>query len=322
VPNDLDNDIEREVRSALEGAAKESLAFPRERLIDLGWDELFESEPRVAVSTLFEEMGRLLLTGPALDLVVIAALGDHWPQATTRVVYPAPGSAGVVDDDGTLAGLTLDPVGADGLLVVPISTGSGIRIHTVPASACTQQPVRGLDESAGLSLIRADAAAASPAEQSADWDVALIAARRALAHQLIGVSGELLRIAVDHVSTREQFGRPLGANQAVQHRLADARVDLTAAEELAGEAWLTETPLAVALAKGMASRAFETVAMHGQQVLGGIGYTWEHSWRHPLRRGMFLSVFLGASDECESEIGSTLISSGVTRIGDVAGASR
>jgi alkylation response protein AidB-like acyl-CoA dehydrogenase len=143
-----------------------------------------------------------------------------------------------------------------------------------------------------------------------------------LAHQLIGVSGELLRIAVDHVSTREQFGRPLGANQAVQHRLADARVDLTAAEELAGEAWLTETPLAAALAKGMASRAFETVAMHGQQVLGGIGYTWEHSWRHPLRRGMFLSVFLGASDECESEIGSTLIASGVTRIGDVAGASR
>jgi Acyl-CoA dehydrogenase, C-terminal domain len=322
VPSDQDSEIEREVRAALEGASKASLAFPRERLVELGWDELFAAEPQVAVSTLFEEMGRLLLTGPALDMVVLSALGDQWPAEATQVLYPVPGTTALIDDGGTLSGVTLDALDPAGLLVAPISTGSAIQIHTLQTSACEQQPVRGLDESQGLYRIQADAAAASPTEHAGDWDLGLITARRALSHQLIGVSGELLRIAVDHVCTREQFGRPLGANQAVQHRLADARVDLTAAQELTAEAWLTESPLVAALAKGMASRAFETVAMHGQQVLGGIGYTWEHSWRHPLRRGMFLSAFLGAGDECESEIGSELVSAGVPRIGNVAGASR
>ena len=41
---------------------------------ELGFDELLESEPQLAVVTLFEEKGRLRLTGPALDSVVLAAL--------------------------------------------------------------------------------------------------------------------------------------------------------------------------------------------------------------------------------------------------------
>ncbi|TAM91445.1 MAG: acyl-CoA dehydrogenase, partial [Jatrophihabitans sp.] len=113
--------------------------------------------------------------------------------------------------------------------------------------------------------------------------------------------------------------RPLGANQAVQHRLADAKVELSAAEELAAEAWATDTSFAAAAAKGMASKALNTVAAHGQQVLGGIGYTWEHSWRHPLRRGMFLSVLLGSADECDTEIGGALIRSGIIRLGSLTG---
>jgi hypothetical protein len=312
--------MEKEVRAVLAAAAQQSTAFPRKRLAELGWDELLADEPRVAVSALFEEMGRLLLTGPALDAVVLAALGNPWPWKTTRVLYPMPGAVTVAEDAGRLTGLTFDGLTADiELVVVPVSTPSGTEVRTLPATTCHAQPVTGLDESANLHRVQGYASSATPAGHQVRWDTALIAARRAMAHELVGISAELLRIAVEHVSVREQFGRPLGANQAVQHRLADARVELAAAQELTAEAWRTESDLAAAAAKGMASRAFETVAANGQQVLGGIGYTWEHHWRHPLRRGMAFSAFLGAVDECEHEVALALIGSGVPRIGDIAG---
>jgi alkylation response protein AidB-like acyl-CoA dehydrogenase len=193
----------------------------------------------------------------------------------------------------------------------------------VDADACTSVPVGGLDESAGLFTVSAPVAAARPvAAGIPPWSAGVRVARRALAHQLVGVSKQLLGIAVDHVRVREQFGRPLGANQAVQHRLADVQVDLAAAEELVEESWRTDTDLAAVAAKGLADRTLESVGAGGQQVLGAIGYTWEHSWRHALRRGMFLSAFLGSVDECEREVGALLLESGtggVTRIGTIEG---
>jgi hypothetical protein len=90
-------DISGEVRHAIAAAAKESLAFDHARLTELGWDELLDSEPQLAVVTLFEEMGRLRLTGPALDSVVLAAVGAGQrvpgrPGRRTRQVRgPLPG---------------------------------------------------------------------------------------------------------------------------------------------------------------------------------------------------------------------------------------
>jgi alkylation response protein AidB-like acyl-CoA dehydrogenase len=125
----------------------------------------------------------------------------------------------------------------------------------------------------------------------------------------------MMRIAVEHVSVRHQFGRPLGANQAVQHRLADAQVDIAAAEMVTDESWTTVTSLTAVAAKALADQAFATMAKHGQQVLGGIGYTWEHEWRHFARRGMVLSTLLGSTDECEREVTEHLVDGGIVRIG-------
>jgi Acyl-CoA dehydrogenase, C-terminal domain len=313
-------DIEEDVRQAIRAAAKDSPAFGCARLTELGWDELLEDEPRVAVVALFEEMGRLRLTGPALDAVVLKAVGGSFPWPDTRVMYPEPGQLSVRPDGQELAGVAFD--GLDdpiSTVLVPLATPEGPQLHTLPAAACSATPVTGLDESAAMYRIRAGLASAAPAGTRAGWPAGLMAARRALAHALIGVAGELLDIAVAHVTVREQFGRPLGANQAVQHSLADAKVELSAAQELAAEAWLTCTPLAAAVAKGMASRAADTVAAHGQQVLGGIGYTWEHPWRHPLRRALLWSALLGSADECDTETGHQLARSGVDRIGHLTG---
>jgi hypothetical protein len=313
-------DISGEVRLAIGAAATESLAFSHARLAELGFDELLESEPQLAVVTLFEEKGRLRLTGPALDAVVLGALGGPCRWATTRVLYPEPGQLSGSVAGAEVSGLAFDDVDQTIKHVLcPVPAAAGIELQIVPSGACEAVPVGGLDESAGLYRIRADLSAAVPATTEADWATGLMAARRALSHELIGVAEDLLAIVVGHVTLREQFGRPLGANQAVQHSLANAKVELSAAQELVAEAWRTCTPLAAAVAKGMASRAANTIAASGQQALGAIGYTWEHSWRHPLRRAMLLSVLLGSADECDAEIGAALVRTGVVRIGAVAG---
>jgi Acyl-CoA dehydrogenase, C-terminal domain len=314
-------DLSGEVRSAIAAAAKESLVFNQPRLAELGFDELLESEPQLAVVALFEEKGRLRLTGPALDAVVLAAVGGPYPWATTRVLYPEPGQLSTSAGAAEVSGLAFDDIDETiEQVLCPVAADGGIELRVVPPAACRTSPVGGLDESAGLYRVRADQSAAVPASTAADWATGLMAARRALSHELIGVAGALLSIVVEHVTVREQFGRPLGANQAVQHSLATAKVELSAAQELAAEAWRTPTPLAAAVAKGMASRAANLVGSNGQQALGAIGYTWEHSWRHPLRRALLLSVLLGSADECDGEVGVALARTGVTRIGDVAGA--
>lgn len=313
-------DISGEVRSAIAAAAKESPVFSQARLAELGFDELLDSEPRVAVISLFEEKGRLRLTGPALDAVVLGALGGPYPWATTRVLYPEPGQLSVSAAGAEVSGLAFADVDETiEQVLCPVSTEAGIELRVLPAGACRTSPVAGLDESAGLYRVRADLSAAVPASTAGGWATGLMAARRALSHELIGLAGELLSIAVGHVTVREQFGRPLGANQAVQHSLANAKVELSAAQELATEAWRTPTSLAAAVAKGMASRAANTVGANGQQALGAIGYTWEHSWRHPLRRALLLSVLLGSAEECDAEVGAALARTGVARIGNVAG---
>jgi alkylation response protein AidB-like acyl-CoA dehydrogenase len=232
------------------------------------------------------------------------------------VVYPLPSRPSADSGPGTdVEGLVFTRAEFD-VALVPVDTGSGIAVHTVRFEDVVLTPVDGMDETLGLSRLTARRDDLVPAA-GASWAAGLAAGRRALAHELVGLSSQMLKIVVEHVSTREQFGRPLGANQVIQHRLADVKVDLTAAEMICDESWHTDTPLAAAAAKAQAGNAFNLTATHGQQFLGGIGYTWEHHWRHHVRRGFVLSVLLGASDECEAEIAATLLDEGVLRIGNL-----
>src|ERR1700678_742233 len=206
-------DISGEVRHAIAAAAKESLRFNHARLTELGGDELLESEPQLAVVTLFEEMGRLRLTGPALDSVVLAAVGGPYPWATTRVLYPVPGQRGASLAGSQLSGLTFDVVEKTiEQVLCPVPTPAGIELQVVPARAGRALPagargtvrVGGLYKPAGLYRVTAEVSAANPGRTEEGWAAGLMAARRALAHELIGVTGDLLAIVVGHVTVREQ----------------------------------------------------------------------------------------------------------------------
>lgn len=309
----MDVEIEAAVRGAVADAARQSTRFDPKRLDELGWQELLEADVESAVRAFLDEQGRLVLSSSAVDSVIIAAVEDpRWSWPDTAVLYPLPGRGSV---DG-VSGVVLNADASQ--FLVPTQHDGRWKITLAQREDVELAPVEGIDPTLALHVASVDPARAAETVVSPEEAAAAIAAgRRALAHELIGLSSRMLEIAVAHVAVREQFGKPLGVNQAIQHRLADVKVLIEAATAMADEAWTTCTPFAALIAKAQASRAFDLIAAHGQQVLGAIGYTWEHEWRKYVRRGFFLTVLLGAADELEREIGRTLIEDGVPRVGEL-----
>lgn len=108
--------------------------------------------------------------------------------------------------------------------------------------------------------------------------------------EIAGASATALEMTRQYMLTRTQFGRPLGANQALKHVLANNYVRLetmTAAAEYAAmflEADPRGAPLAVLSAKHYASRVGKLLAEDMLQLHGAIGYTQEYALQRFMRR--------------------------------------
>jgi alkylation response protein AidB-like acyl-CoA dehydrogenase len=117
----------------------------------------------------------------------------------------------------------------------------------------------------------------------------------------------LIALACDHVTHRQQFGRPIGSFQAVKHRLADATVAVVAAESALDEAWATDDDFSAMLAKALAGRAVRSAAKESQQVLGAMGFTWDHPLHRYIRRSMVLDAILGSAPALAVTVGDELL---------------
>lgn len=101
------------------------------------------------------------------------------------------------------------------------------------------------------------------------------------AAQLLGLAEEMVRLAVAYSTDREQFGRPIGSNQAVKHLLADCAVRIEYAKPVLHRAAYTvqAAPLradpAVSHAKVACAEAASLAARNCIQTFGAMGYTWE-----------------------------------------------
>ena len=125
----------------------------------------------------------------------------------------------------------------------------------------------------------------------------------------------LLDLTVEYVSEREQFGRPVGANQAVKHHCSNVAIALEFARPLVHvAAWTLATgrlpegtvppapdprsaPLAASVAASMAkaavSDALDLACRSALQCHGAIGYTIEYDLQLWLKRGWALSASWG-----------------------------
>jgi alkylation response protein AidB-like acyl-CoA dehydrogenase len=96
----------------------------------------------------------------------------------------------------------------------------------------------------------------------------------ALSAEQVGSAARALELTVEYLKTRVQFGRPIAAFQAIQHRLADMHVMVEAARAVSYAAVLGRTPAEVA--KVYCSETLAHVAAEMIQLHGGLGITWEH----------------------------------------------
>jgi alkylation response protein AidB-like acyl-CoA dehydrogenase len=110
---------------------------------------------------------------------------------------------------------------------------------------------------------------------------------------LVGTLTGAIDAALGHVRVREQFGRPVGSFQALQHLLADQQVVVEAARSVTWHAaWATdalpadEALRAAIVAKAYCSSIAREVAEAALQAAGGIGMTWEAVPHLYLRRAL------------------------------------
>jgi alkylation response protein AidB-like acyl-CoA dehydrogenase len=142
------------------------------------------------------------------------------------------------------------------------------------ASHRSVDPARSLSVVTGRQVVARDAGTAI----SAAFDLGVLACSA----QLLGAGRALLEASVRHASVRTQFGQPVGAFQAVKHKLADVAIGLEFARPLldAAAAALGDGSATarrdVSAAKVACADAAHLAARAALQVHGAIGYTAEH----------------------------------------------
>ncbi len=123
----------------------------------------------------------------------------------------------------------------------------------------------------------------------------------ALAAEGVGAMGALLRRTAAYGMTREQFGKPIAAFQAVAHRLADMKIAHTKAHTtLVYTAALAEAGQAtardVSVLKAQVGRLGRLVGEAAVQTHGGVGMTDELPIGHYLKRLLAVDALFGDSD--------------------------
>lgn len=130
-------------------------------------------------------------------------------------------------------------------------------------------------------------------------DDTLVESLAATCIEAVGVMSTLLRLTLDYVKMRNQFGAPIGSFQAIQHRLADMYMKLELARPLA---WLAvhsagrpaeERHCLLAAAKAQISESCRFIGEQAVQLHGGIGMTDEAEPSHAFRRLVALEKKLG-----------------------------
>ena len=121
----------------------------------------------------------------------------------------------------------------------------------------------------------------------------------ALCAEMCGGAQQVLDMTVEYAKVREQFGRPIGSFQAIQHKCADMLVQVESAKSATYyAAWAvsndtSDAALAAAMAKAYCSDAYRKVTSEGIQVHGGIGFTWEHDMHIYFKRAKGSEVTFG-----------------------------
>lgn len=126
------------------------------------------------------------------------------------------------------------------------------------------------------------------------------------AAEQLGTAARVCELAVQHARTREQFGQPIGAFQAVKHLCAQLLVRAEVARAAVYAAAVTEDPADIAAARLLADEAAVRGARDCLQVHGGMGFTWESEVHLHLKRAWVRAQRGGGRTESEELLAAEL----------------
>jgi alkylation response protein AidB-like acyl-CoA dehydrogenase len=326
-----------ESRSAAEGTSP-TLPPVWEKMAAQGWLGLHVPEADGGqgfevseLAVVLEELGYALLPGPVLPTVLAAAILARHGSATQRATY-LPGLA----DGSTPAAVALGPgaferSGAGGsaitgslrpvlglptasVLLAPLAGGGWCVVDPRRTMVCEElaalDGTRGLGHLTAIDVPLPEDALLPTVTTSEVRDLALVLS----AAESAGIARWCLDTASEYAKVRVQFGRPIGQFQAIKHALADM---LVAVEQCAAVAWdaaaawsafereaegADERALSARVAGAIAMEAATHCAKQCIQVLGGIGFTWEHDAHFYLKRTMATRQLLGDVGSLELDV--------------------
>jgi alkylation response protein AidB-like acyl-CoA dehydrogenase len=283
-------------------------------LEEVGWRDILVTDARAVVPLVLGIQGELRARSAVLDDVAFDALrpgSAAWFEeiGTASYVHPRPGAgaaARVADGALLVDGVALRASG-DGRSVLVARDAAALRCVVAEDDALARTPIAGLDPSLALARVHGSVRIDDlHVRDDTIADAVEPACRRALAHELLGLTSAMLERAAHYAGEREQFGQPIGTFQAVKHRLADVLVARNAGAVAAGDPWDGDEALGAAVAKCLAGRAFLLAAENCLQVMGAIGFTREHDLHRFILRGTVLDALYGSTRRLRREIGLEL----------------
>ena len=194
---------------------------------------------------------------------------------------------------------------AEGAAVLALSAGEDGARLVDPADA-TIEPLDLVDTTRRYFKVSASGGEEIPG----DVDRAADRAAVALAAELTGVAARALEMAVEYAKEREQFGRAIGAYQAVSHRCAQMLYDVEEARSLTYyAAWTAgaepeSRPRPSSIAPARASGAAPARTGGAQKGVGGRGFTWEHDVHFLLKRARVSAELLGTARQHRERVAS------------------
>jgi alkylation response protein AidB-like acyl-CoA dehydrogenase len=290
----------------------------------------------VDLVVVLEEMGKAALPGPFFSTVCLGGLAvlEAGSQEQKQKLLPSIASGqtkatlAVLEEDArwdesgikmtarkgkkgySLSGVKLfvpDAHVAD-VIVCAARTSDGPALFLVDRqqAGVTTTLLKTMDQTRKLCEVRfdkvrvgADAVLAAPGTGWEKLSRILDQSKVALCAEMCGGAQKVLDMSVEYAKMREQFGRPIGSFQAIQHKCANMLVQVESAKSATYyAAWAVannapEAALAAAMAKAYCSDAYRFVSAEGIQVHGGIGFTWEHDLHIYFKRAKGSEVTFG-----------------------------
>ncbi len=275
-----------------------------------------------------EELGRAACPLPLADAMLVNLAFGNSTDAAARTLVAAlhAGTAmpvlalGIADGDASAGTITVGDEGADGVLRF-VDAGSAVS-HVLTADATGDRLLVLRLADPGCSVLPARAMGlAGPAEirfTRAPIHELVVAAvpvsdlhrlrRLALAARAHGAARRAFEMAVDYAKERQQFGKPIGSFQAVQHKLANCLIGLegvrltlhnAAAQYDQGAAdWRYFASAAIAFG----GPALRQVSLETHHAFGAIGYAEEHEAPRHFRRVHLDTLAMGGVRRAREEL--------------------